>query len=316
MRWVCPERTKPTQRTYVVTGAASGIGAATARYCRGRGGRVIACDLHDADVVADLTTAEGRAALVDGVTRLSEGRIDAIIANAGGGTPETSLSLNFFGAVATLEGLRPLLKASSAPRAVVVSSVAALHSPVSTLVEACLNMDEAAAVAAARDAMAAAKRNPVGPNAPPGDAQAALHLYATAKYALQLWCRRAAAKPEWAGAGIPLNVIALGFFDTPAAAPVLSDPNRRAAMGRLAPLRGAYPGRPEEAAAALFWCVSADNSQMTAGILIGFARTRRIDALSILALVDVVLSLLAFVLMASPAVACASCNCADNSPKS
>jgi hypothetical protein len=33
-----------------------------------------------------------------------------------------------------------------------------------------------------------------------------------------------------------------------------------------------------------------------AGILIGFARTRRIDALSILALVDVVLSLLAFVL--------------------
>jgi NAD(P)-dependent dehydrogenase (short-subunit alcohol dehydrogenase family) len=84
---------------------------------------------------------------------------------------------------------------------------------------------------------------------------------------LQLWCRRAAAKPEWAGAGIPLNVIALGFFDTPAAAPVLSDPNWRAAMGRLAPLRGAYPGRPEEAAAALFWCVSADNSQMTGQIL-------------------------------------------------
>lgn len=59
MRWVCPERTKPMDRTYVVTGAASGIGAATARYCRGRGGRVIACDLQDADVVADLATAEG-----------------------------------------------------------------------------------------------------------------------------------------------------------------------------------------------------------------------------------------------------------------
>lgn len=95
------ERTEPMDRTYVVTGAASGIGAATARYCRGRGGRVIACDLHGADVVADLTTVEARAALVDGVTRLSEGRIDAIVANAGGGPPETSLSLNFFGAVAT-----------------------------------------------------------------------------------------------------------------------------------------------------------------------------------------------------------------------
>jgi NAD(P)-dependent dehydrogenase (short-subunit alcohol dehydrogenase family) len=138
-------------RTYVVTGAASGIGAATARYCRALGGRVIACDLHGADVVADLTSAEGRAALVEGVTRLSEGRIDAIVANAGGGPPETSISLNFFGAVATLEGLRPLLKTSSAPRAVAVSSVAALQSPISTLVEACLKMDEAAAIAAARD---------------------------------------------------------------------------------------------------------------------------------------------------------------------
>jgi NAD(P)-dependent dehydrogenase (short-subunit alcohol dehydrogenase family) len=254
-------------RTYVITGAASGIGAATAHYCRERGGRVIACDLHGADVVADLTTAEGRAALVDGVTRLSEGRIDAIVANAGGGSLETSLSLNFFGAVATLEGLRPLLKESSAPRAVAVSSVAALRPPISTLVEACLNMDEPAAVAAARDTMAAARRNPVDANGPPGDAQAALSLYGTAKYALQLWCRRAAAKPEWADAGITLNVIALGFFDTPAAAPVLSDPNRCAAMGRLAPLRGAYPGRPEEAAAALFWCVSPDNSQMTGQIL-------------------------------------------------
>jgi NAD(P)-dependent dehydrogenase (short-subunit alcohol dehydrogenase family) len=91
-----------------------------------------------------------KVAKVDGVTCLSEGRIDAIVANAGGEPPETSLTLNFFGAVTTLEGLRPLLKASSAPRAVAVSSVAALQSPVSTLVEACLNMDEAAAVAAGR----------------------------------------------------------------------------------------------------------------------------------------------------------------------
>ncbi|HEV2170004.1 MAG TPA: SDR family NAD(P)-dependent oxidoreductase, partial [Candidatus Binatus sp.] len=98
-------------RTYVVTGAASGIGAATTRYLRERGGRVITCDLHDADVIADLTTREGRGELVEGVTRLSAGSIDAIIANAGGGPPQTSLSLNFFGAVATLVGLRPLLTA-------------------------------------------------------------------------------------------------------------------------------------------------------------------------------------------------------------
>ena len=113
-------------RTYVVTGAASGIGAATASYLRERGSRVIGCDLHDADVIADLATIEGRAKLVEGVIRLSGGRIDAIVANAGGGPAETMVALNFFGSVATLEGLRPTLASSPAPRAVMVSSVASL----------------------------------------------------------------------------------------------------------------------------------------------------------------------------------------------
>lgn len=239
-------------RTYVVTGGASGIGAATARYLRERGGRVIACDLHDADVLADLTTSKGRAELVDGVTRLSEGRIDAIVANAGGGPAETMLSLNFFGAVATLEGLRPLLKSSPAPRAVMVSSIASMR-PADPLVEACLSMDEPAASAAARGATAAGR----GP----------LDLYGSAKHALNCWCRRVEVQPQWAGAGIPLNVVAPGFIDTPAAAYILSDPDRSAAAARMVPMLGAYPGRPEQMAAVLAWCVSPENSLMTGQIL-------------------------------------------------
>ncbi len=235
-------------RTYVVTGAASGIGAATTSYLRERGARVIASDLHNADVIADLTTGEGRAALVEGVGRLSVGRIDAIVANAGGGPPETSLALNFFGAVSTLEGLRPLLQHSPTPRAVTVSSIAALSPPDSATLEACLSMDEEAAIAAARDTIAAGKGS---------------DLYGYAKQALNRWCRRAAVTPPWAGAGIPLNVVALGFFDTPAAAYILSDPNRRAEMARLVPMRAAYPGRPEQAAAILAWCAGPENSVMT-----------------------------------------------------
>ncbi|HKM98917.1 MAG TPA: SDR family oxidoreductase [Candidatus Binataceae bacterium] len=240
-------------RTYVVTGAASGIGAATAHYLRERGGRVIACDLHNADVIANLATIEGRAQLVDGVTRLSGGSIDAIVANAGGGAPETMLSLNFFGTVATLEGLRPLLKTSPAPRAVMVSSIASLSPIDPRMVEACLSMDEPAAIAAGRDAMAAAK----GP----------LDLYGNAKYALNCWCRRVAGQPQWAGAGIPLNVVAPGFIDTPAAAYILSDPDRRAMAGRMVPMQTAFPGRPERLAAILAWCVSPENSLMTGQIL-------------------------------------------------
>lgn len=254
-------------RTYVVTGAASGIGAATADYLRKRGGRVIACDFRDADVTGDLSTAEGRAAVADGVTRLSGGRIDAIVANAGGGPPETSLSLNFFGAVATLEGLRPFLAGSAAPRAVAVSSIAALRPPHPPLIEACLDMNEPAALAESRRMIAAEKQGRGASNSGPDGAPAALDLYGAAKHALQRWCRRAASGAQWAGAGIPLNVVALGFFDTPAAAPILSDPGARATMGRMVPMRGAYPGRPEEAAALLAWCVSPENSQMTGQIL-------------------------------------------------
>ncbi len=240
-------------RTYVVTGAASGIGAATTRYLREQGNRVIVCDLHDAEVIADLSTSEGRTQLVGGVTRLSGGKIDAIVANAGGGPAETMLAVNFFGTVATLEGLRPLLKDSPAPRAVLVSSIASLSPSDPRILEACLGMDEPAASAAGREAIAAGK----GP----------LDLYGSAKHALNRWCRRVAVKAEWAGAGIPLNVVAPGFIDTPAAAYILSDPERRAAAGQMVPLRVAYPARPEQMAAILAWCVSPENSLMTGQIL-------------------------------------------------
>ncbi len=47
-------------RTYIVTGSASGIGAATARLLRGQGHRVMGIDLREADVLADLSTTDGR----------------------------------------------------------------------------------------------------------------------------------------------------------------------------------------------------------------------------------------------------------------
>lgn len=150
--------------------------------------------------------------MVEGVQRLSGGSVDAIIANAGGGPPETSLSLNFFGAVATLEGLRPLLESSAAPRAVAVSSIASLRPSYTPVVEACLMSDERAAVALARSMFAEGGPIRTGPNPLPDNAQAPLDLYGNAKYALQRWCRKAAGTPQWAGAGIPLNVVALGFL--------------------------------------------------------------------------------------------------------
>ena len=59
-----------------------------------------------------------------------------------------TIKVNYFGAVATLEGLRPLLAAGTDPRAVVISSVASLHPSDPAIVDAALAGDEAAAVAA------------------------------------------------------------------------------------------------------------------------------------------------------------------------
>jgi NAD(P)-dependent dehydrogenase (short-subunit alcohol dehydrogenase family) len=247
-------------RVVVVTGAASGIGAATASYLRARNARVITSDLHDADVIANLADAEGRAALIEGVASRCGGSIDAVVANAGGGPPETSVQLNFFGTIATLEGLRPLLSRSAAPRAVAVSSIASLGSSHNDLVDACLAGDEPQALAIAQEIQDAAKLA--------GDeSRGGLALYGNAKRALNQWCRRVAAAPGWAGAGILVNVVALGFYDTPSAAYLLNDPESRESMRGLVPLAGSFPGRPEDAAALLAWLTAADNTQLTGQVL-------------------------------------------------
>ena len=85
-------------RSYVITGAASGIGKATSQLLTERGHRVIGVDIHDADVTVDLSTTQGRTELVARVTELSGGRIDAIIANAGLATPTAkTVAVNYFG---------------------------------------------------------------------------------------------------------------------------------------------------------------------------------------------------------------------------
>ncbi|HEX2593654.1 MAG TPA: SDR family oxidoreductase [Rhizomicrobium sp.] len=247
-------------RIAVVTGSASGIGAATAKLLADRGYRVIGVDLRKADVIADLATPDGRQKMVEQVTRLSRGKLDAIVANAGGGPAETSVQLNYFGAVATLEGLRPLLAKSKTPRAVAVSSIASLRPPQAALVEACLKGDEAAALIIARQVWDEA-------NAGGGAVEGGLALYGNAKYALNRWCRTHAATTEWAGAGILVNMVPLGFYDTPAAAYILQNKEARAAMGAGVPLTGSFPGRPEEAAKLLAFLISPDNTQLTGQIL-------------------------------------------------
>jgi len=240
-------------RTYVITGTSGMLAGALRQRLQGQGHRVVGVDVDaSAEIVADLSSAEGRAGMVRDVEVLTEGRIDAVVAAAAmvGVFPDTArmVRTNYFGVLATLEGLRPLLARSPAPRAATFASVSLLHRPIPGLVEACLSGDEEAAAAVA----ASAEDQPA--------------VYTTTKRALSQWLRRRAVSVDWAGSRIPLNAVAPGMtrrddFEW--------DPESEFGrfMRELEP-RPLHPvSRLDHVASLVDWLTSVDNGAMTGQIL-------------------------------------------------
>ncbi|MEV5824722.1 SDR family oxidoreductase [Spirillospora sp. NPDC052242] len=201
--------------TFAVTGSASGMGAATRDVLVEAGHTVIGVDLRDADVIADLGTAQGRATAVAEVLARCGGTLDGVAAVAGVGPnmPDSAavLSINYFGPVAVLDGLRPALARSGAGRAVAIASNSATTVPLidDAVVEHALAGDEDAARARADEA-ARAMPPEFAELAPPS-----IIAYASSKFALARWVRRTAVTPEWARQGVLLNAIAPGAVLTP-----------------------------------------------------------------------------------------------------
>ena len=119
--------------TTLITGSASGIGAATRSALQAAGHTVIGVDLKNADILGDLSTASGRQAIVQAALERCGHQLDNLVLCAGLGaqTQPASLvtSVNYFGAVELLDGLMPALQKGKNPAAVVISSVASAMMP-------------------------------------------------------------------------------------------------------------------------------------------------------------------------------------------
>lgn len=238
------------RRTVAVTGAASGIGAAVRRRFEHSGTRVIGVDLHDADVVADLGTESGRSAALSAVIGAADGRIDGVVACAGLGPQtrptEAIAAVNYFGALAFLDGLLPALAEGEAPSAVAISSNSAGITPAN---------DALLAALAAGDEPLAAKTAAGLDGAT---------VYGMSKLALARAVRRRAG--TWGAAGVRLNAVAPGPIDTPLLRGSLDDPV-------LGPLVDALPvplgrrGAPEEIAAAVAFLLDPANGFVHGSVL-------------------------------------------------
>jgi NAD(P)-dependent dehydrogenase (short-subunit alcohol dehydrogenase family) len=236
-----------TMGTYCVTGAASGIGQATAVRLEADGHRVIGVDLNPTgfatDVTGDLSTAEGRSHVVAAVLNACDGVLDGLVPCAGVGgmldAPALTVRLNYFGALATVNGLRPALARGTDAAIVMISSNSTILTPTLTDAHADIYLagDEEAACVAFADK--------------------GFLTYPAGKLALAHWLRMQAA--SFMAAGIRINAVAPGVTDTNMVKPIAEIPVARKALDAM-PIPVGRWGRPEEIANVIAFLLSPTSS--------------------------------------------------------
>ena len=235
-----------------VTGSASGIGAAVCKQLQEAGHTVLGIDRQNADIIADLSTVEGRINAANQVKALSNNKLDGLVCCAGLGVtaPSASLviSVNYFGTTELISLLQDTLKQGENPAITIIGSVAAVqqiaepHAMTELMLE---NKEKAARTMA--------------------DELGQPHIaYAASKYALTVHARRLAVKIG--KTGIRLNTVAPGAVETPLHEASKNDPRfGEAVRNFIAPI--GRNGEPNEIADAVTFLQSSKASFIHGSVL-------------------------------------------------
>ena len=177
---------------------------------------MIGVDLKNAEILADLSTPEGRAQAVGEINERCEGRLDRLVTCAGVGGHVSPKSLvakvNYFGAVDVFDALLPSLQKGQDPAAVAIVSNSAQIAPIADnpYVLALLEHDEG-------EASRIIDEMDSGPIA-----------YMGSKHALGRAIRRRVRK--WGDGRVRLNGVCPGPIRTPLLEAGLEDPATRDAI--------------------------------------------------------------------------------------
>ncbi len=235
--------------TYALTGGASGIGACLVEKLKAQGHQTINVDIKDADVIADLSDAAQRQAAIERILDSGNGQLNGFISLAGlGGTASGHLvtSVNYFGTIELIEGLRGALAQTGGAIVMLSSNSAAMPVDCDSYMAELLDGNEQAAL----------NNTEVTEGT----------QYMLTKRALVHWMQRSVM--SLGEEGIRINAVAPGPVLTPMTEPLFNSPDYAPIMQQLldnTPIKRA--AQPEEVAEVILFLLSDKASYVGGSVL-------------------------------------------------